>query len=140
MHRILSAVVIFAFLFDSTANAELQLAALFSDSMVIQRDQPVKVWGWATAGSKVIIDFKFADGLMSKTDKLEGFVICGPDKKFVWADATIDGNSVIVSSKPVSEPLSVRYAWAVNPKFSLFIKAGIPASPFRTDEWQEQSK
>ncbi|MEP3478084.1 MAG: sialate O-acetylesterase [Fuerstiella sp.] len=91
-------------------------------------------------GSKVIIDFKFADGLMSKTDKPEGFAICGPDKKFVWADATIDGNSVIVSSKQVSEPVSVRYAWAANPKFSLFNKAGIPASPFRTDEWQEQGK
>lgn len=90
-------------------------------------------------GDKVVVEFKYSDGLMSKTDKLKGFAICGPDKKFVWADAIIDGNKVIVSSKEVPEPVSVRYAWAANPKFSLYNKEGIPASPFRTDDWEERS-
>lgn len=91
-------------------------------------------------GNKVVIDFKYADGLTSKTDKLEGFAICGEDKKFVWADAVIDGGKVIVSSDDVSNPLAVRYAWAANPKSSLYNKADIPASPFRTDDWEERGK
>lgn len=89
---------------------------------------------------KVVIDFKYADGLMSKTDKVEGFAICGADKKFVWADAVIDGDKVVVSSSDVTTPVAVRYAWAANPKFSLANKAGIPASPFRTDDWAEQGR
>jgi sialate O-acetylesterase len=67
--------------------------------------------------------------------KLEGFAIAGADKKFVWADAKIDGDKVVVSSKDVKKPAAVRYAWAANPKFNLFNKDGIPASPFRTDDW-----
>ena len=91
-------------------------------------------------GHNVVIEFKYADGLKSKTDKLEGFAICGEDRKFVWADAVIDGEKVVVSSRDVSNPVAVRYAWAANPKFSLYNKAGIPASPFRTDDWEERGR
>ena len=65
--------------------------------------------------------------------KLEWFEIAGADGKFAWADAVIDGDSVVVSSPEVSAPTQVRYAWATNPEgCNLYSKAGLPASPFRT--------
>ena len=69
--------------------------------------------------------------------KLIGFAIAGPDKKFVWADATIDGDTVIVSSPSVKEPVAVRYAWGDNPDCNLYNKEHLPASPFRTDDWRD---
>ena len=65
----------------------------------------------------------------------KGFAIAGEDKKFVWADAKIDGDTVVVCSEKVAEPVAVRYAWADNPDCNLYNKAGLPASPFRTDDW-----
>ena len=65
---------------------------------------------------------------------LKGFAIAGQDKKFVWADATIDGDSVVVSAPTVADPVAARYAWENNPaKANLYNKAGLPAGPFRTD-------
>ena len=66
-------------------------------------------------------------------DKLIGFFIAGSDKKWVEADAQIDGNSVIVSSQQVANPVAVRYGWANSPRCNLYNKEGLPASPFRTD-------
>ena len=66
--------------------------------------------------------------------KLTGFAIAGADKKFVWADAVIGGDTVIVSSPEVSEPKHVRYGWAWNPIVNLYNKEGLPAITFRTDE------
>ena len=66
---------------------------------------------------------------------LKGFAIAGEDRKFVWADARIDGETVVVSSKDVPNPLAVRYAWAINPVCNLYNNEGLPASPFRTDSW-----
>ncbi len=66
---------------------------------------------------------------------LKGFAIAGLDKKFVWADAKIKGDTVIVSSDKVTEPVAVRYGWADNPVCNLYNKEGLPASPFRTDDW-----
>jgi len=69
-------------------------------------------------------------------EKLEGFAIAGEDKKWVWADAAIDGACVVVSSKEVKAPVAVRYAFSMNPdKANLYNKEGLPASPFRTDNW-----
>jgi sialate O-acetylesterase len=68
-------------------------------------------------------------------DTLKGFAIAGEDKAFVWADAKIDGDSIVVSSDKVSDPVAVRYAWADNPVCNLYNKEGLPASPFRTDDW-----
>lgn len=65
--------------------------------------------------------------------KLQGFAIAGADKKFVWADARIDGNTVVVSSPLVLNPVAVRYGWAMNPVVNLYNKEGLPASPFRTN-------
>lgn len=67
--------------------------------------------------------------------QLNGFGIAGADGQFVWAQARIEGNTVIVSSKEVSQPVAVRYNWADNPPGNLFNKEELPAAPFRTDNW-----
>jgi sialate O-acetylesterase len=64
---------------------------------------------------------------------VKGFAIAGPDNKFYWADAVIDGNEIVVSSPEVKFPLSVRYAWADNPVCNLYNGADLPAAPFKTD-------
>jgi sialate O-acetylesterase len=67
---------------------------------------------------------------------LKQFAIAGKDKVFHWAEAKIDGETVVVSSTKVPEPVAVRYAWADNPVgCNLANKAGLPASPFRSDDW-----
>jgi sialate O-acetylesterase len=71
----------------------------------------------------------------SPNSQLEGFAICGEDRKWVWADAKIDGNNVIVWSDKVPSPVAVRYAWANNPTCNLTNSSGLPASPFRTDDF-----
>jgi sialate O-acetylesterase len=71
----------------------------------------------------------------ARGDVLKGFSIAGADRKFHLADARIEGNEVVVSSKEVSDPAGVRYAWANNPDCNLYNKKGLPASPFRTDDW-----
>ena len=68
--------------------------------------------------------------------KLGRFAIAGADKQWHWADAAIDGNSVVVRSSEVAKPVAVRYAYSMNPVgANLYNKEGIPASPFRTDDW-----
>ena len=71
----------------------------------------------------------------SPRSQLEGFAICGADRKWVWADAKIDGDTVLVSSDQVSAPVAVRYGWSDNPTCNLFNAADLPASPFRTDDF-----
>lgn len=69
-------------------------------------------------------------------EKLKWFAIAGADKKWYWADAVIDGDTVVVSSDKVAEPVAVRYAFSMNPPgVNLYNKDGFPASPFRTDSW-----
>jgi len=87
---------------------------------------------------KVRVKFQsIGGGLAAKGDgPLKGFAIAGEDKTFVWADAKIDGDSVVVSSDKVAKPVAVRYAWGACPEgVNLFNKEGLPASPFRTDTW-----
>jgi sialate O-acetylesterase len=88
-------------------------------------------------GPRAVISFKDdGHGLVSTSgDGLTGFQIAGADKKFVPADARIEGNNVIVSSAQVPEPVAVRYAWTNVPAVSLTNSAGLPAAPFRTDAW-----
>ncbi len=84
------------------------------------------------------IRLRFANtdgGLIVKGAKLEEFAIAGEDQKWYWADAHIEGNSVVVSSPAVPDPKEVRYAWQSNPAATLFNGAGLPAVPFRTDTW-----
>ncbi|MGM0620051.1 MAG: sialate O-acetylesterase [Bacteroidota bacterium] len=89
-------------------------------------------------GKKAVLTFSnVGSGLVAKGGgKLKQFAVAGADKKFVWAKAKIKGNKVIVWSPDVKNPVAVRYAWADNPEgANLFNKEGLPASPFRTDEW-----
>ncbi|MHC2067473.1 sialate O-acetylesterase [Bremerella sp. T1] len=75
------------------------------------------------------------------TKALQGFTIAGEDKKFVHAKASIvGGNQVRVSSPEVKEPVAVRYAWGDNPVANLQNQQGLPATPFRTDEWDGVTK
>ncbi|MCI0748293.1 MAG: sialate O-acetylesterase [Verrucomicrobia subdivision 3 bacterium] len=86
---------------------------------------------------KAILSFDHVGpGLEARGGELKGFAIAGPDKKFVWATAEIQGEKVVVSSAEVPEPIAVRYGWADYPVVNLWNKAGLPASPFRTDEFQ----
>jgi sialate O-acetylesterase len=73
----------------------------------------------------------------SPNSQLQGFQICGQDRKWVWANANIDGLTVVVSSPEVSDPVAVRYAWGDNPTVNLYNGAGLPAAPFRTDNFPE---
>ncbi len=76
-------------------------------------------------------------GLVARDgEPLKGFAIAAEDRKFVWADAKIDGDTVVVGSESVAKPVAVRYAWADNPVCNLYNKAQLPASPFRTDDWR----
>jgi len=74
-------------------------------------------------------------GLTTKGPRLEEFVIAGEDRKWYWAEAHIEGNTIVVSSPSVPNPKEVRYAWQSNPAATLFNGAGLPAGPFRTDTW-----
>ena len=65
---------------------------------------------------------------------LQGFAIAGEDHKWAWANAQIWGDEIIVSSEAVPNPVAVRYAWGNNPPANLYNGAGLPASPFRTDD------
>jgi sialate O-acetylesterase len=87
-------------------------------------------------GDKARLQFdNVGGGLVAQNGRLGSFEIAGPDRKFVWADAQIDGGSVVVRSDSVSKPIAVRYAWANNPACPLFNAEGLPAPPFRTDTW-----
>ena len=95
------------------------------------------------AGGKVRIKFSHVgQGLVARhSDKLQGFMVAGADKKFVWADAVIDGDSVVVSSSAIGAPAAVRYAWSSNsPWANLFNKDGLPAQTFRTDDWTTNAR
>ena len=74
-------------------------------------------------------------GLVVKGDKLGEFAVAGEDKVWHWAEARIEGNTVVVSSAQVPHPVAVRYAWQANPLATLFNGAGLPAAPFRSDNW-----
>ena len=88
------------------------------------------------AGSVRLSFTHLGGGLTAKDNApLTGFAIAGSDRKFVWADAKIDGDTVVVSSAQVPAPVAVRYAWSIDPAISLYNQAGLPASPFRTDDW-----
>ncbi len=88
-------------------------------------------------GNSIELAFDFVyEGLSTSDGSMpSGFAIAGADKKFYWAAAKIIGNKVMVSSTKVLEPVAVRYAWSSNPECNLVNSAGLPASPFRTDDW-----
>ena len=113
--------------------------ALAAEATVYYRDVEYSgpMFGGAQMeGEKVRLTFRNAEGMKAADGgKIKGFAIAGADRKFVWADAEIAGDHVIISSPGVKAPASVRYAWADNPECNLINAAGLPASPFRTDDW-----
>ena len=89
---------------------------------------------------KILIEFdSVGSGLKpARPEPLSGFAIAGSDRQWHWADAKITDNTIVVSSTNVIEPVAVRYAWAMNPsqRNLLYNEEGLPASPFRTDNWE----
>jgi sialate O-acetylesterase len=89
-------------------------------------------------GSRVRLKFSHTGKGLATAHQaaLQGFLVAGADQKFVWAEAQIEGDSVLVSNPAVGAPVAVRYAWAgAFPWANLFNKDGLPAQPFRTDRW-----
>ena len=81
------------------------------------------------------VNFDHAKGLMAKGGKPGEFSVAGQDRQWHWAEARIEGHSVRVSSSEVPEPVAVRYAWQSNPQATLYNGDGLPAEPFRSDDW-----
>jgi sialate O-acetylesterase len=90
-------------------------------------------------GNRAIIRFTRAAGLATRDGAaVGGFTLAGDDRVFHRADAVIDGDTVIVSSDAVANPVAVRYAWAANPADANLVNAqNLPAGPFRTDDWPQ---
>lgn len=92
--------------------------------------------GMKIEGSKVVLSFKhIGSGLEAKGGELKGFLVAGEDKVWHEAKAEIQGKQVVVLSTVVAKPVAVRYAWAKFPTCNLYNKEGLPAVPFRTDDW-----
>ena len=97
---------------------------------------PLYTWAEVLNGT-IVIHFDHTDGgLISRGGPLTDFTIAGKDHKFVPATATIVDDTIIVSNPEVSEPVAVRYGWGAADEPNLFNGAGLPASSFRTDDWE----
>lgn len=81
------------------------------------------------------LHFTHIDGGLISRSPLAGFAVAGRDRVWHWAEARLEGETVVVASPAVPEPVAVRYAWQANPPAPLFNGAGLPAAPFRTDDW-----
>jgi sialate O-acetylesterase len=91
-------------------------------------------------GNKIRITFDYSgSGLICKGDSLTHFTIAGANKHFAQAKAIIDKNTVMVWNDSIKNPVSVRFGWENIPVPNLFNKEGLPASPFRTDDWPEKT-
>jgi sialate O-acetylesterase len=91
-----------------------------------------------TEGGKVRVKFANTGSGLVVRDKygyVRGFSVAGADKKFVWAKGYQDGNDLILYSDEVKNPVAVRYGWSNNPEGNIYNKEGLPAVPFRTDDW-----
>lgn len=86
-------------------------------------------------GAALRVRFSSAEGLKSTTPEITGFEVAGTNQVFHPATAKIDGTSVLVSSPAVAEPVAVRHAFTNAPTVSLLNAAGLPAAPFRSDDW-----
>ncbi|NQV40798.1 MAG: 9-O-acetylesterase [Candidatus Marinimicrobia bacterium] len=92
-------------------------------------------------GRAVVVFDETGGGLSSKDGgDIAGFSLAEEDGKFYWADAKIKGSKVIVTSKHVKRPVALRYAWGANPHCNLTNESGLPASPFKTDDWPDTTE
>ena len=93
------------------------------------------------SGDRARLHFQHADdGLVAGGEPLAGFAVAGPDRRFVWANAAIESDTVVVWHESVPNPVAVRYGWADYPTGNLWNKAGLPASPFRTDSFPQTGR
>ncbi len=93
--------------------------------------------GHEIRGQEIVLRFTHTDGgLVAKDGELKGFVVAGADHIWQPAQGRIVGDTVVVTSPSVAAPLAARYAWENFPTCNLFNAAGLPASPFRTDDWK----
>jgi len=83
----------------------------------------------------IVIEFDYAQGLHAKGDRVGSLAVCGADRVWKWAEGCIEQDRLIVWSAQVPEPVAVRYGWADHPPCNLYNAAGLPASPFRTDDF-----
>jgi sialate O-acetylesterase len=97
--------------------------------MTATGDGAARIWD-ATTGNSIS-----NEPTSRYSTSLTGFAVAGEDRKFVWAKAEIQGNKIVVSSPQVSHPVAVRFGWADYPVVNLWNKAGLPAVPFRTDDF-----
>jgi len=95
--------------------------------------------GYKIEGNRIRLNFtSTGSGLMGSREKaLDAFALSADDRAWYWAEAKIEGDSIVLASSKVSKPVAARYAWAMNPsqRNLLYNKEGFPASPFRTDDW-----
>jgi sialate O-acetylesterase len=85
----------------------------------------------------MILRFRHTEGgLVAQGGPLTGFVVAGADRKWAPAQARLVGNTVVISAPEVPAPVAARYAWENFPTCNLYNGAGLPASPFRTDDWK----
>ena len=95
--------------------------------------------GYSQEDNAIHVTFQYADGLTLKEELPQSFYLAGADKVFYPADQIrLEGNTLVLSSGKVKEPCAVRYAWSGDPENTLYNGAGLPASPFRTDDWEIQ--
>lgn len=113
--------------------------ALWAEATVYYRDQEYSgplPSGFQIEEGKARLTFRNGDDMKAADGgKIKGFAIAGEDRKFHWADAEIQGDHVVITSPEVPKPVAVRYAWDDDPECNLINRTGLPASPFRTDEW-----
>jgi sialate O-acetylesterase len=109
-------------------------ALIFGEKLV--HSGPV-LRSWAVEGGAVRLEFDSMGGGLATSDGRSpiGFAVAGRDRMFHCAGARIEGDTVVVRADEIPAPLAVRYAWADNPDCNLVNREGLPASPFRTDEW-----
>ena len=131
-----------------SVQAELKIAAIFGDNMVLQEKIRVPVWGWTTPGGLVTVTFAGqtrsthtdADcrwlvklhAMKAYTQPQTWFTFAGADGKFVPAEARIVGDTVEVSALEIQKSVAVRFAWDETAQPNLFNKAGLPTEPFST--------
>lgn len=99
-------------------------------------DSGPKYKSYKINNEQITLDFvNIQDGLKYIGDEITGFEIASDDRIFYTAEATINGNSIIISSKYTDNPVAVRYGWSSNPKCNIYNSADLPLQPFRTDSW-----
>ena len=114
--------------------AQWALGSVYAQKVATSGPLPA---GHEIRGRELVLKFSHTDGgLVAKDGPLTGFALAGANRAWVPAQARLVGSSVVLSSSEVAAPIAARYAWENFPTCNLFNAAGLPASPFRTDDWK----